>query len=968
MGFIKDQIKEELKLKIKDSIAKKQQEKLPPEKTVGGFVSNIGKNITAMAKGIVGLGYQAVRHPIESAKTVGATSFELAKEYPKAAVELPKQIFKTVVSPVKTTKEFVSGYKKVRAVPFEEQKKFFDKISEEAIKSDERGKRVLGALGSGLIGAFTQEITHPLKYAYENPVSFALDVLSVGKTLGVGGILSGVSKNVLLKVPAVSKMNTVLKEVFTPHGKLIDAGFDELAKDFSKTKSEIFKIQKQIVEDTSNKFYKEFKLSPKEQIEFFETIDKLRRVEKPVGEVTEVVKVTSKNAKIQSAINWWLDEEAPKLAKLSGLPEERVIQNYLHHFFPEKFKPREVTLAKPLQFAKRGYLKKSEDVEGFTKDPVLSISAIKSKVAIDNIKDNFIKNTIDKYAVKIDTLSQQLKEAGIDIAKFSKEEIIDKTKKLFDLEEYKPKGSLRFFPAVTETGSKIAGVTKRVETHLMPKVIVEELNKFTTGGKNVLEKLFLPFDVFNRNWKPLATALRPRYHTRNILGNIYNSTIVAGNNPISFVLKDLPMAGFQQIKNVISTDIKSNSLLGKIYKKLFGDVIEPEIIKTAVDNDVIGRGFFGADVNDLVTAYNKGDDIMKTIKSINTPAEIYKIPVLKQWLELSTKVGQFLEDNARLALFKKGMKIFKGNVEESKLYVNKHLFDYLTGLGDADKIIKRFIPFWSWTRFNIPLQTSSLLKTPLRYVAIQRGTEPYVKESERKDEGYQYLTPEQQSAGFLKIGTAVKGGKEYDKYIKTASVIPLDDVTRLIDILKGKEEEIGITPLKQIYELITSDPTKFKNYFGQSVESFPEEKKKFLGLPIRGRTKELLSVIPVLTELNKAIGGSYVEKEKPAKLIRAEQVLSPLGVSLIDRENSKFFSELDKQKELTGSYTSGLEQMYKKYLKMDMKFDKEEKYVSDNVKILETILMRKGLTKLDMFKIKNKAIKGLFQDALKIKK
>ncbi|MDP1729140.1 MAG: hypothetical protein Q8L27_02985, partial [archaeon] len=776
---------------------------------------------------------------------------------------------------------------------------------------------------------------------------------------------------------------------------------------------------------------------------------------------------------------------------------------------PEKFKGKEVSLTKPLQYSKKGYLKKSLDIEGFTKDPVLSISAIKSRVAVDNLRDGFIKNTIDKYAVKTNTLSQQLTDAGIDISRLDKNGLVEKAKQVLNLEEYKPKGNLRFYkqtiqeyipektnlPKIepktiklepdletwklkeevasleeslaqnpvreltkyankktrelgevtgkTESGKfarlgddmaselgyanseearkayseyirsldnfrklkseladkksnlkikdytseqldkinklitetekysvktkTILGVSKKVETHLLPKAIVEELNKFTTGGKSTLDKMFLPFDVFNRNWKPLATAVRPRYHTRNVLGNIYNSTVVAGNNPISFILKDMPIAGYQQIKSVISNSIKSNSLLGKVYQKFFGKVVDPDIIKLAVDNDVIGRGFFGADINDLTTAVNRGDDIMKTIKSINTPAEIYKVPVLKQWLQLSTKVGQFLEDNARLALFKQGLKKFVGNVDESKKYVNDHLFDYLTGLGEGDKMIKRFIPFWSWTRFNIPLQSKSLISTPLRYSLISKATEPYKKQVELTDEGYQYLTPEQQSAGFIKVGTTKRAGKEYDKYIKTASVIPLDDLSRLTDILQGKNEEIGITPLKQIYNLITNDPTKFKTYFGQPVESFTGEKKKFLGVGIRGRTKELLSTIPLLTEINKLIGGGYAKEEKPQPIIRVEQVLSPLGVSLVDKESNKFFSQLEKEKELTGSYTSGLQQIYKKYLKLDLKNKGKEKYVSDNVKILEKILKQKGLNEFDLLKIKNSAIKALLQDSFKIK-
>ena len=1091
MGFLKDQIKTEITNKIREQIALKQQKELPIKKNVGGFLSNVSRNITEFAKGIVGLGYQAVRHPIESAKNIGAGALELSKQIPSSAVGLGKQMAKTVVSPIKTAQEGISGIKELRKIPFEEQKKIFNDITEIALQQNEKGKKMLGILGSELVGATVQEISHPLQYGYENPFNMALDALTLGQATGANKLVSASIKAGIKATPATAKISSALKEVFTPNGKLVVAGFEDVAKDLTKTKSEIFKVQRDIVESTVNKFNKELKLSPAEQTEFFETIDKLRRVKEPTvtptinqisqpqgitpiqeggliaetrkyksaeefvknndfifqggkqgtksgfwttnleeakryagkdGEIRvarfsdmpedlrlglnkqeyisqktphisadktrqpetigtlnpksqltdiwnqpqgitpkqEATKAISTNPKIQKAIDWWINEEAPKLAEDAGLPKEQAIQNYLHHFFPDKFKNKEVALTKPLQYSKKGYLKQSKDVEGFTKDPVLSISAIKSKVAIDNLRDGFIKNTIDKYAVKTDTLIQKLTDAGIDIAGFDKTALIEKAKQVLGLEEYKPKGSLRFFPVITETGSKVAGATTKVETHLLPKVIVEELNKFTTGGKSTMDKLFLPFDIFNRNWKPLATAVRLRYHTRNVVGNLYNAIVIGKTN-----IKEIPIALLNQVKGHIAQSIKSDNFLGKIYKPIFGNNIPtPEVIKQAIDNDVIGRGFFGADVNDLVLAVDKGEDIMKTIKNINTPAEIYKIPVLKQWLVLTTKAGQFLEDNARLAMFQQGLKKFAGDVNLAKGYVDKHLFDYITGLGEADKIIKRFIPFWSWTRFNIPLQLGGISKLPLRHLALQKGGQGYVKSSEISDEGYQYLSEQEKEMGYIKTGTTQKGGKEYDTYIKTASVLPVQDVARLVRIFKGQDEEIGITPLKQIYDLITKDPTKFNDFFGQPIEQFAGEKEKFLGMSISGKNKALLSNIPALTELNKLIGGSYIKGEEPKLNIRIEQVLSPTGLTLVNRENNKFYRELDKEKELTGSYTAGLESIYKRYLKLDMKYKGEEKYIGQNVKILEKILKQKGLNQVDLLKIKTKAIKALLQDAL----
>ena len=967
---IKDDIQKQIKQAIANDIAKNQGISLTPKKSIGGFFKNLGQNITDVAKGLIGMGQQAITHPIEATKTIASTGFEIIKQ-------IPKQIYatgKAISQPVKTAKEVASSYQFFRDMPYDEQKQVFQGFTEDALKEDSRGKRTLGALSSALMGATVQEATHPVSYAYEQPFSFALDALSLGQATGINKLVGGATKTALAKFPPTAKLQMALKEVFTPNGKLINAGFEDVAKDLTKTKSEIFKTQRQIIDDTATKFNKEFALKPAEQTEFFETIDKMRRTQPLTGEVEKAV---SANPKIQIAIDWWLNEEAPKLAQQAGLPEEKVITNYLHHFFPEKFKPKEVSL-KPLQLAKKGYLKKSEDVAGFTKDPVLSISAIKSKVAIDNLRDNFIKNTIANHEVKTADLSSKLADAGVDVSKLTPEGIIEKAKQIFELEEYKPKGTLRFYPVITETGGKVAAVSTRVETHLLPKTIVEELNKFTNPTKGTIDKLFMPFDIFNRNWKPLATSVRFRYHTRNIVGNLYNSIVVGGTNP-----KEFGVAVLAQVKNHISTQIKEGNILGKTYKAIFKEVPTPEIIKQAIDNDVVGRGFFGADLNDLVLAYDKGDDIMKVIKDIKNNAEIatplkpvgllfknlkgtkwnVDVNLLGQWMKTMQKVGEFLEDNARLAMFQQGLKKFAGNADMAKDFVNKHLFDYLTGLGEADKYIKRLIPFWSWTRFNIPLQLGAIVKTPIRQLAIQKTFQPYAQVKESQDEGYQYLSDREKEAGYLKVGETKKGGKTYDTYIKTASVLPQQDVARLVHILTGKDEEIGITPLKQIWDLITTDPTKLKDYFGKPIEAFTKEEGKFLNLPIRGKTKALLSTVPALTELNKLIGGSYIKDEKPNLSVRLEQIISPTGLSLADKEANKFYRELEAQKEITGSYEAGLTSLYKKYLKIDM--ESKEKFAVDNIKILEKILKIKGLNDLDLVKLKGSAIKSFIKAKIK---
>lgn len=949
MGIIGDRIREQIVAKARSQITQPTK----TEYSFGGFGSNLVRDITNLTKGIVGLGYQAITHPKEAYEVVKSSAWEIGKETPAAAWGLGKQTLGMITSPVEKAREAYSSYKLLRDVPYSEQKQLFSGFAEKAMREEELGKKGAAVFSSGLLGAFIMETTHPMDYFYENPFTMTLDALTLGKA-------SGVNKSVRIaanKVPAVKKMNLIVKETFTPHGKLINAGYSDLAKDFMKTKSSLYKVQKNIVESTANKFNKVFKLSNKERLDFFNTIDKLRRAKKGII-------ASSDNIKVQKAIDWWITKEVPKLQRLTGLTKDKAITNYLHHFFPDKAKGVGI---KPLTLAKKGYLKKSKDVEGFSKEPILSISAIKSRVATDAIKDGFIHRTIQKYSSSMDDIEKALvRELGIDeVAKLKKAgRLKEKAMKVFNLEEYKPKGSLRFFKTKTEKGKDIAAVSKKVETHLMPKIVVDELTKFTTPKSGTMDKLLFPFDVFNRNWKPLATAVRPRYHTRNIVGNLYNA-IVIGKTP----LKEIPIALLKQVQHHIHSSIKTNNLLGKVYKAIFGkNVPDSKTIKLAIDNDVVGRGFFAADINDISKAVNNADDIMKTIKNVRKPAEIYKIPVLKQYLKLSQKVGEFLEDNARLAMFQKGLRKYGSNMKgiaKSKDYVNEHLFDYISGLSDTDRYIKRLVPFWAWTRFNVPLQLKSLHKVPERHLALQKTTFAPTVEMEKADEGYEFLGEKQKESGYFKVGTIMKKGKEYDKYIKTASVLPQQDLVRLVNLFRGKEEEIGLTPLAQIYNYIFDSPTEVLNYWGQPIEQFEGEKQKFLGIAMRGKHKALLSTIPVLTELNKLIGGSYPEKKMPALENRLETILSPTGLALVDRETTKFFHELEKEKKLKGSWTGGWSSLYKKNFKIYR--EHEEQYAKDNMEMLEKLLTENGLSRMDMMKLKGSAIKSMFRKLIREK-
>ncbi len=986
-----------------------------------GFTRNLGRDFSSFAKGTLGIGREFIRHPIYNVSQVGKILSSTTRQLPSAVRHLPENI--------KFARRLTKGnYEQIKR---NVRRHYLPQTAP-------RTQRNINRIGMGLFEHYANLFKHPLQTAYKEPFSVILDVLPFARGAGAIGART------LGKTKYGAKIAETAGDMFIPYHRLKRLGYGKVAEDVQKTQSAIRKAQEGIIKSTIKTFEKKFKLSKAEKLDFFETIDKLRR--------TPNVYPKSSNPKVQRAIDWWMKEELPKLQKGAGYNKTRLvknkfkyindeasakkrlseiideeadlmkslqeemggvgthmkgeasyggdmgilrhstnpqwyrdfyakykrapsqaaikeiaeenlktgkgmlsdeylrltkllkdlklarknkanfqdiletynkapIQNYLHHFFSPT---KETRFGGKLSAPQRGFLKQSKDVEGFVKDPIVSIAGIKSKVATANIKDAFLKR-IEKYAKPKNTVTE-----------FKNGVILEK-----------------------ETGLPLI----KYKGKYIPKDLGEELMRFEGKTPQAIDTLLKPLRAFNRNWKPLATAVRPRYHLRNILGNVYNASFIGGAGVMRY-----PEAIFQQMKGHITTQMREGTIAGKIYKALFKTPPEHKYIKMATQDDVVGRGFFSADINDLADIAETAKDFTKVIEKTKNPALIYRIPGLRQWMNSMQRLGSAFEDNARLALYIDQLK--KGaSRAAAKKYVNKHLFDYINGLGEGDKYIKAVIPFWSWTRFNIPLQVGAISKMPLRHLAVQRGATPWVQQQEAENPEYPYLSERQKSMGAVKIGEVRKNGKVYDKYMRTQSVLPIQDVARIPRIISGDPDELGITPLFDIMAQARyrfsppTNPEENLNYFGRPVEQYPGEFRRFMGMPVRGTTREILGNIPLLTELNKLFGGSYTPEKRPDWKTRAETVISPTSTFLQDREKNREYFKRDFERIVKGRYSSGYESAFKGVIKKIMEAEQPDAVLEKNKEILKGLLKGMGYTDQRMQELALKAIEAELKKA-----
>ena len=189
-----------------------------------------------------------------------------------------------------------------------------------------------------------------------------------------------------------------------------------------------------------------------------------------------------------------------------------------------------------------------------------------------------------------------------------------------------------------------------------------------------------------RAWKSMATVARPTFHIRNLAGGVFNNQIAQVR------LRDYVRINTNMIK------------LRRLTSKMpFNEAIE----------------HFDASTQDLL--FHLHDQRILDLGFSAAEFEKLSSPIKNEWSRLSpgnpnfipTKVGakgmRTVEDFLRASVFVRWYEEI-GPEAAAQAVFDIH-FDY-TDVGSLDRKIKKFVPFWIWTKNNIPLQLRVLMERP----------------------------------------------------------------------------------------------------------------------------------------------------------------------------------------------------------------------------------------------------------------
>ncbi len=397
----------------------------------------------------------------------------------------------------------------------------------------------------------------------------------------------------------------------------------------------------------------------------------------------------------------------------------------------------------------------------------------------------------------------------------------------------------------------------------------------TVSDPAELGKALKLIDGATKWWKMWSLGLRPAYHARNVVGNLWNAYNIGGMGPTD--AHRFKQAIDIQRMSAIAPDtlagraaegvLRTGKFRGKINVGKFGEHSNEDIWKMAQQDGILNRGQYGL-----------GGDVGRQVENYaikDAPAN--KAASLAQWVTPTTKnkllhggfaAGTALENNTRLALYLATLSK-TGSRQAARNNVKKALFDYKDLSPFEQNTLKRFIPFYTWSRKNIPAQIEALIKNPQRGVKvdhlidnIQYGVDtPSLEETNEFLRGRNPVWVDKFMEG---------GGGDVNNAITLMNWLPVVDPNRLLDWKPMREGRLGATgiPFPTLLAEMTNPFLKapieallnYDIYRRRDIQDYGGETVDLVGIKMPVHLAKLAQNLVMLSELDRLNpGGMFGE-------------------------------------------------------------------------------------------------------------
>lgn len=214
------------------------------------------------------------------------------------------------------------------------------------------------------------------------------------------------------------------------------------------------------------------------------------------------------------------------------------------------------------------------------------------------------------------------------------------------------------------------------------KALTEANKIFNNEGLN---KFVENATAITNIWRGVTTTIRPVHHVNNLVGNIFNNSLAGVG------VKDYGRA---------------TGTINRIWKG------KPKQEDLDLMERAFKSGIFGQSHSDEYRRLFQGQTASKLRKLEDFTQNNRVTAFMRKWL------GDKTDEWSRLAHYI-SVERKTGSSKMAAASVRKYLFNYGEQTS-ADRFTRLFVPFWTWTKNNIPLQITNLMKQPRYYQAYLR--------------------------------------------------------------------------------------------------------------------------------------------------------------------------------------------------------------------------------------------------------
>lgn len=369
--------------------------------------------------------------------------------------------------------------------------------------------------------------------------------------------------------------------------------------------------------------------------------------------------------------------------------------------------------------------------------------------------------------------------------------------------------------------------------------MVDKVHKQITDPEELANFLKV-YDGAQNWWKSWGLAPRPDYHARNVVGNMFLNYLGDVKNPA--VYKAAAEIQFKADKGALSNRQRM-------------------IYEAARKRGVVNHGQFSTDIPEAVTKTIERETSRIKASDVITPTTDNVL------VRGGFAAGKALENNARLAHFID--KVNKGmSYDDAAKSVKKYLFDY-DDLSDMERnVFKRVLPFYTWSRRNIPLQIEAMATQPGKINKINIAKNQAHQQNEVPDE--EAIPNYIKDAGPIHLG-------QQDGMNKTATLagyLPTMDLTKL-----ANPADMGVGMISPFIKEPIEQAFNYDTFRRDKIEKFDGQSNDFLGVKMPARLAKVARSLILLNSIDRANpGGVFGDAESRSYGLDKEVGLGPFAI------------------------------------------------------------------------------------------